>query len=121
MATPEFAVYKAYMDERLARQASRIAQLEAGVRKLGQALLQVASLNNRVEQRLESIEEYDFVCLFDNGAERWVWKHFLRGAKSAHSFATREDAVNDAIRDNRLHTIGVVRHVERQTQSRKAG
>jgi hypothetical protein len=94
----QLAAYKDYLDARFARLAERMQKLEELERKTAQLACQV-------NQRLSNdrlIDEYDIVT-HTNGGVRWIWKHFMRGTRSALSFATQEEAVQDARRDAALH------------------
>lgn len=103
------------LSSHLSRLDERQDLIENLLRKLALSMLE---LNRKVSDapapvyRTDPLDEYDFVYLQSNGVGRWVWKHFMRGTRSAQTFASREEAVNDAHRDAalQLRSRGMLAH-----------
>lgn len=77
----------------------RQAQIVELLRKLTSGVLALNRRAAAVPRQDDPLDEYDFVYIQSNGVGRWVWKHFLRGARSTQTFESREAAVRDAERD----------------------
>ena len=103
----ELNTFKNWIEERFERINLRLKMLEELERKTALLTLRVNSQAVDAHRTVEALEEYDFVFLHNGQGPRWIWKHFLRGARSHASFASYDEASADAARDAQLHA----RHV----------
>lgn len=76
--------------EALERQVKVLTDLE---KRLALAVVDVLPLTTN------NVSGYDIHAIRTSMGVRWVWKHFLRGARSAATFETREACVKSAQAD----------------------
>lgn len=74
----------------LEKQVKILAELE---KRLALAVVDVLPVTTN------NVSGYDIHAIRTSMGVRWVWKHFLRGARSAATFETREACVRSAQSD----------------------
>lgn len=78
----------------------RIETLERQVRTLTELSKRVAlAVVDVLPVTTHNVSGYDIHAIRTAMGMRWVWKHFLRGARSAATFETREACVKSAQAD----------------------
>lgn len=74
--------------------ARKVQVLEALEKKMAVAVMELLASKDS-----EGVEGYDIQQIHTSTGERWVWKHFLRGARSKKSYESREACVKNAKQD----------------------
>lgn len=72
----------------------KVQVLEALEKKMAVAVMELLQRKDT-----EGVEGYDIQTIKTSTGPRWVWRHFLRGARSKKSFETRESCVQNAKQD----------------------
>lgn len=83
--------------ERLDILEKKVKVLEDLEKRLALAVIDVMPVNVR------NVSGYDIGTVRTAMGMRWVWKHFLRGTRSAATFETREACVKSAQADSLKH------------------
>lgn len=82
------------VNARIESLSRKIQVLEALERKMAAAVMELLAAKDT-----EGVPGYDIQTISTSTGPRWVWKHFLRGARSKRSFETREACVGNAKQD----------------------
>lgn len=82
------------VNARLESFGRKLQVLEALEKKMAVAVMELLA-----QKDTEGVEGYDIQTIHTSSGARWVWKHFLRGARSKKSFETREACVKSAKSD----------------------
>lgn len=88
-------ILQAEVNARLESFGRKLQVLEALEKKMAVAVMELLASKDT-----ESVEGYDIQTIHTSTGPRWVWKHFLRGARSKKSFETREACVKSAKQDS---------------------
>jgi hypothetical protein len=86
--------FQSEVNARCESMSRKIQVLEALERKMAAAVMELLASKDT-----EGVEGYDIQTIHTSTGPRWVWKHFLRGARSKKSYETREACVKNAKQD----------------------
>lgn len=85
------------VENRLEIVENKLKVLEELEKRLALAVIDVMPVT------VHNVSGYDIGTIRTAMGVRWVWKHFLRGARSAATFETREACVKSAQADSLKH------------------